>query len=67
MPDLRINQIDSELLFDLKVMALDKDTTLRQLVIDLLSSASTRHMRSRTIHSAPPLRAKSTRLAGGKK
>jgi len=44
MADLRVNAIPSELLFDLKVMALDKDVTLRKLVIDLLTLASTRHM-----------------------
>lgn len=37
MADLRVNNIDSDLLFDLKVMALDEQTTLRQLVIDILT------------------------------
>jgi hypothetical protein len=43
MPDLRVNNVESELLFDLKVMALDKQTTLRQLVIDLLTKAAKAH------------------------
>jgi hypothetical protein len=44
MADLRVNKIPSDLLFDLKVMALDKQVTLRKLVIDQLTLVSTRHM-----------------------
>ena len=36
MPDIRVT-LDSDLHFDLRVLALDKQTTLRQLVIDVLT------------------------------
>ena len=38
MADLRVNEVDQDLLFDLKVIALDQQTTLRQLVIDVLTA-----------------------------
>ena len=37
MADLRVNEIDSDLMFDLKILALDEQKTLRQLVIDILT------------------------------
>ena len=42
MPDIRVT-IEPELHFDLKVMALDRDLTLRELVIAILTSAATKH------------------------
>ena len=37
MADLRVNDIDSDLLFDLKMIALDNKKTLRELVLDVLT------------------------------
>jgi len=42
MPDIRVT-IESELHFDLKVMALDEKKTLAQLVASILTSAAKRH------------------------
>lgn len=39
MPDLRINEIDKELLTQLKMQALGAGKTLRQYVIDCLRRA----------------------------
>ena len=43
MADLRVNDVPSELMFDLKVMALDGQTTLRALVIEVLKAATIAH------------------------
>lgn len=48
MRNLRVNNVTSDLIFDLKVMALDKDLSLRELVIEILTAASTKHMASKS-------------------
>jgi len=47
MPDLRVNEIDSDLMFDLKILALDEQKTLRQLVIDILTQYCNDNARGR--------------------
>ena len=42
MPDIRVT-IDSDLHFSLKVMALDKDKTLKELVVAILTRAASQH------------------------
>ena len=42
MPDIRVT-IEPKLHFDLKVMALDKDQSLKELVVALLTRAALQH------------------------
>lgn len=46
MADLRVNDINPELLFDLKVIALDNKKTLRELVIEVLTQYRNRKARA---------------------
>jgi hypothetical protein len=48
MADLRVNEIDADLLYDLKVIALDQQIPLRQLVIDVLTAFRNRKAQQRT-------------------
>jgi hypothetical protein len=47
MADLRVNDIDSDLLFDLKILALDEQTTLRELVVRVLTTYRNDNARGR--------------------
>lgn len=48
MADLRVNDIDADLLYDLKVIALDRQITLRQIVIDILEQYRNRQAKLQT-------------------
>ena len=47
MADLRVNDIDRDLLFDLKILALDEQTTLRELVVKVLTEYRNNNARGR--------------------